>query len=133
MTAPAEGPRSPRQLRVGEEVRHALTRILAEGGFRDPDLQDIIVTVSECRVSPDMKNVSAFVLPLGGKDAEKIVKALNRASPFIRGRLAHEINLRHALRVSFLVDRSFDEASRIEAVLRQERVQRDLKKSDDED
>ncbi len=117
---------SHRQLRVGEELRHALSRILARGELRDPALADLNLTVTEVRVSPDLKNATAFVVPLGGGGLEAAVVALNRAGGFFRSRLAQEVALRHAPRIAFAPDRSFDEGRRIDEILERPRVRRDL-------
>jgi ribosome-binding factor A len=117
---------SQRQLRVGEELRHALSRILARGELRDPSLTDLNLTVTEVRLSPDLKNATAFVVPLGGGGLEAAVAALNRAGGFFRSRLAQEVALRHAPRVAFAPDRSFDEARRVDEILERPRVRRDL-------
>ncbi len=117
---------SHRQLRVGEELRHALSRILVRGELRDPALADLNLTVTEVRVSPDLKNATAFVVPLGGSGLDAAVAALNRAGGFFRSRLAQEVALRHAPRVVFAPDRSFDEARRVDEILKRPRVQRDL-------
>ena len=120
-----KGP-SHRQLRVGEELRHALSRILVRGELRDPALADLNLTVTEVRVSPDLKNATAFVVPLGGSGLDAACAALNRAGGFFRSRLAQEVALRHAPRVVFAPDRSFDEARRVDEILKRPRVQRDL-------
>ncbi len=117
---------SHRQLRVGEELRHALSHILGRGEVRDPALADLNLTVTEVRVSPDLKNATAFVVPLGGSGLDAAVAALNRAGGFFRSRLAQQVALRHAPRIAFAPDRSFDEAGRIDAILERPRVRRDL-------
>jgi len=119
-------PPSQRQLRVGEEIRHCLARVLMQGEAHDPELQDVSVTVSEVRLSPDLKNATAFVMPLGGSHSQEAIKALNRAAPFFRHRLAEEVDLRFTPRLSFQLDQSFDEASRIDALLNSPRVRGDL-------
>ncbi|EGY02297.1 ribosome-binding factor A [Nitrospirillum viridazoti Y2] len=116
---------SQRQLRVGEELRHALAEILRRADFRDPDLQDLNVTVSEVRISPDLKNATAFVMPLGGGHPEQI-KALNRVSAYLRSQVAKAMRLQHVPRLSFQVDVSFDYAQRIDQLLHRPDVQRDL-------
>lgn len=128
------GGRSQRQLRVGEELRHVLTEVLREAHFRDPDLAEVSVTVTEVRVSPDLKNATAFVMPLAGRDDAKIIAALGRAQAYIRGEVAHRLShLRFAPTLSFKRDQSFDEAARIGAALANPTVQADLKKpSEDE-
>lgn len=120
---------SQRQLRVGEEIRHALSEIVRRAPFRDPVLADCSVTITEARVSPDLRNATVFVMPLGG-EAEPIVEALNRASAFLRGQLAEAVRLRHMPRLAFVRDESFDEASRIDALLHSEAVARDLRAPD---
>ena len=117
---------SQRQLRVGEEVRHGLSRIFARGELRDPDLEEVSLTVTEVRISPDLKNATAFVVPLGGEGAEKAVAALNRAGSFLRGRLGREVFLKYTPRLSFQTDKSFDEAARIDELLRRPQVRHDL-------
>lgn len=120
------GARSQRQLRVGEELRHALAAILERDLLDDPALAGRPITVSEVRVSADLANATAFVTPLGGEGLEAVVAGLNRASGFLRRELAAEVELRIMPRLSFQPDRSFDEASSIERLLRRPRVRRDL-------
>lgn len=117
---------SQRQYRVGEELRHALARILDHGHFRDPDLAGVSVTVTEVRVSPDLRAATAFVTPLGGRDMEKVVAALNRASGYFRRELARLVVLRHVPEIGFTPDTSFDEAGRIAALLAHPDVARDI-------
>ena len=123
---------SPRQLKVGEELRHALIEVLRRGGLRDPLLADADVTVSEVRMSPDLRAATAFVVPFGGGDAAALVEALNRAAPFLRGRIAQAVKLRLAPTLSFAPDRSFEAAGRIEALLHDPAVARDLAAPDDD-
>ncbi len=119
----SQAPQSQRQLRVGEMLRHALSAILNRGELRDPELAGKSVTVTEVRLSPDLRNATVFVQPLGGADAEKIVAALGRAAPFLRRQIAAEVELRHVPAFSFIPDTSFEHAARIDALLRD--VQRD--------
>ncbi len=123
---------SQRQLRVGEEIRHAMARILAEGEVRDPDVAGASITVTEARPSPDLRAVTLFVMPLGGGDTEKVVAGLNRAAAYLRGRLAKEVNLRFSPALRFMADRSFDQADRMTALLGDERVRRDLGNAGDD-
>lgn len=116
---------SQRQLRVGEEIRHALADIFRREQFRDPDLQDLNVTVTEVRISPDLKNATAFVMPLGGGHPE-LVAALNRAAPYLRGQVAKALRLQFAPRIGFQLDTSFDYADRIDRLLHAPSVARDL-------
>lgn len=120
-------------LRVGELVRHALAGIFARGEVEDPALSGAIVTVPEVRMTPDLKLANAYIIPLGGERADEIVEALNRHRRFIRGRIAPELDLKFAPEVKFFVDNTFDEFGRIDALLRTDRVQRDLHKDDDAD
>ncbi len=122
----AAGPRSQRQLRVGEEMRHALAAILREGHFRDPDLAGASITVTEVRVSPDLKAATAFVMPLAGEGRETVLAALKRAAPYLRARLAEHLSLRSAATLSFQLDTAFDTAERIEGLLHRPEVARDL-------
>ncbi len=117
MTRRAGKSPSQRQLRVGEELRHVLAALLERGELRDPGLKGASVTVTEVRISPDLRNATAFVLPLGGGDATAVVAALTRARPFLRRRLARDVKLRYAPDISFQADTSFDSAVHIEALL----------------
>jgi len=111
------GAPSQRQLRVGEEIRHALVRILARHELRDPEIADVNITVTEVRVSPDLKNATAFVSPFGGGDATTLAKACSRAAGYFRAQLAREVPLRHVPTVGFQPDRSFEHAERIDTLL----------------
>jgi ribosome-binding factor A len=117
---------SQRQLRVGETVRHALAEILVSGSLHDPDLEGHIVTVPEVRMSPDLKLATIYVMPLGGRDTDIVIAALERNKKFLRGEVARRVNLKFAPDVRFRVDERFDEAERIEKLLRTPAVQRDL-------
>ena len=122
-----------RQLRVGEEVRHAIASALERGEVRDPAIKGVAITVTEVRLSPDLKNATAYVVPLGGGDASEVVEALNRASGFLRGWVGHNVRLRHIPRVSFEADISFDEAQRIENALKNPHVARDIIRNTEDD
>src|SRR4051794_17608244 len=117
---------SQRQLRVGETVRHAIADVLSQGSVHDPDLEGHIVTVPEVRMSPDLKLATIYVMPLGGRDTDKVIAALERNKKFLRGEVARRVNLKFAPDVRFRVDERFDEAERIEKLLRTPAVQRDL-------
>ena len=125
-------PPTQRQLRAGELIRHALMDILAREEFSDPDLAGKSITVTEVRISPDLKNATGFCAPLGGEDMGKTVAALNRAAGFLRGRLSREIDMRYTPNLRFIADDSYDEARRIEQLLASERVRRDLVKRDED-
>ena len=124
---------SQRMLRVGELVRHALAGLFARGEIEDEALGNAVITVPEVRMSPDLKLATAYVMPLGGERAAEVVEALNRHRKFIRGRVAPELDLKFAPEIRFMVDTTFDEFGRIEALLRSDRVQRDLHPDDDEE
>ncbi len=115
---------SQRQLRVGEVLRHALTEVLRDSHIHDPDLADRSITVTEVRMSPDLKNAIAFVMPLGGAAAESVLPALKRAAPYLRGQVARQLTLRHTPALRFEFDASFDQAGRIEALLRDSTAER---------
>ena len=119
-------PPSQRQLLVGEELRHIVASIIERGDIRDPDLVGKAITVTEVRISPDLKNATVFVVPLGGGDATAIVKGLKRARPYLRHEIAKQIDLRIVPDLFFEPDVSFDEASKIDALLRRPEVRRDL-------
>src|SRR5204863_7456711 len=104
---------SQRQLRVGETVRHAVADILAQGSVHDPDLEGHIITVPEVRMSADLKLATIYVMPLGGCDTETVIAARERNKKFLRGEVAHRVNLKFAPERRFHVDERFDGAERI--------------------
>lgn len=122
---------SQRMLRVGELVRHALAGLFARGEIEDAVLDGKVITVPEVRMTPDLKIANAYVMPLGGQQADEVVAALNRHHRFIRGRIAPELDLKFAPDLKFFVDSTFEEFGKIDALLRSERVQRDLHKDDE--
>jgi ribosome-binding factor A len=124
---------SQRQLRVGEIVRHAVADILAQGAVHDPELEGHIITVPEVRMSPDLKLATVYVIPLGGQDTDVVLAALARNKKFLRGEVAHRVNLKFAPDLRFRVDERFDEAERIDKLLRTPQVRRDLEKREDSD
>src|SRR5437764_8146763 len=117
---------SQRQLRVGETVRHAVADILVIGSVHDSDLEGHIITVPEVRMSPDLKLATIYVMPLGGRDTEIVIAALDRHKKFLRGEVARRGNLKFAPDLRFRADDRFDEAERIEKLLRTPAVQKDL-------
>jgi ribosome-binding factor A len=129
----SSAPAGQRQLRVGEEMRHALSEILREHHLDDPDLLDKIITVTEVRISPDLRNATAFVLPLGGTDTARTVDALNRAAGYFRGELGRAVKMQFTPTLRFRPDETFEEASRIERLLHDPIVARDLKKDGDDE
>ncbi len=126
MAKPAKpsGP-SQRQLRVGELIRHALADMLARGDIHDDVLAKHVVTVPEVRLSPDLKLATAYIMPLGGQDVKPVLKALDGHKRYIRGEIAHRVNLKYAPDIRFRADESFAEAERIDALLDSEQVRRD--------
>jgi ribosome-binding factor A len=122
---------SQRQLRVGELVRHALAELLARGAVHDPVIATHTITVPEVRMSPDLQLATIYVMPLGGRDQAETVAALDRHKKFLRGEIAKRINLKFAPEIRFRIDESFNEAERIERLLRSPQVARDLKKDDE--
>jgi len=121
-------PPTQRQLRVSEEIRHVLSGIFMRGEFRDPGLADAKITVTEVRISPDLKNATAFVARLGRTDIDALLPALKRVAPWLRTQIAHEMRLRIAPKVSFQPDTTLDYAMHVDALLRQPDVARDLTK-----
>ncbi|MBU6475645.1 MAG: 30S ribosome-binding factor RbfA [Alphaproteobacteria bacterium] len=125
-TAPGQ-----RQLRVAEQIRHLLVETLHRGSFHDPVLLEAHrVTVTAVEIGPDLKHATAYVMPLGGKDTEETLDALNRSAGYFRSELAPKMDLRYIPRITFKIDRSFDEAERIENLLKQDRVRRDVEKKE---
>jgi ribosome-binding factor A len=129
----SSAPAGQRQLRVGEEMRHALSDILRDNHLADPDLAGKIITVTEVRISPDLRNATAFVLPLGGTETAKTVEALNRASGYFRGELGRAVKMQFTPTLRFRADETFEEASRIEKLLHDPAVARDLQKDEDDE
>ncbi|MDA0991904.1 MAG: 30S ribosome-binding factor RbfA [Verrucomicrobia bacterium] len=131
--SPRSGPlRTQRQLRVGELLRHVLVDILGRGELRDPDLVGASVTVTEVRVSPDLRNAAVFVMPLGGGRTEEVVAALGRATPYLRRLIGQSVTMKHNPALKFMADQAFDEGSKIEGILRSPMVSRDLEAPEDE-
>jgi ribosome-binding factor A len=122
---------SQRQQRVAELVRHALAEVLQRGDIQDDVLAKHVVTIPEVRMSPDLRLATAYVMPLGGRDEKPVVDALNRHRKALRAEVAHRVNLKFAPDLRFLRDETFDEAARIDALLRTEKVQKDVRKDDD--
>ncbi|HYD15245.1 MAG TPA: 30S ribosome-binding factor RbfA [Hyphomicrobium sp.] len=123
----AKGP-TQRQLRVGELIRHKLAEMLARGEIYDDVLASHVTTITEVRMSPDLRLATAYVMPLGGKDTAIVIEALNRNSKFIRGEIAHAVDLRVAPEVRFREDETFEEVNRIDQLLHSDKVRRDVGK-----
>lgn len=121
-----KGP-SQRQQRVGELVRHALAEVLSRGDIQDPVLAGHVITVPEVRMSPDLRLATAYVMPLGGQDERPVLDALERNRKALRTEVAHRLsNLRYAPELRFRRDETFDEMARIDALLRSDKVRRDV-------
>ena len=123
----AKGP-SQRQWRVGELVRHKLAEMLSRGEIYDDVLASHVVTITEVRMSPDLRLATAYVMPLGGKDTKVVIDALARNAKFIRGEIAHTVDVRSAPEVRFREDVTFEEVTRIDRLLHSEKVRRDVEK-----
>lgn len=124
---------SQRQLRVGELVRHAIADMLARGDVHDPVIEGHLITVPEVRMSPDLRLATVYIMPLAGRDAEDVVAAFERNKKYMRGEVAHAINLKFAPDLRFHIDNRFEEAERIEKLLRSPAVRRDLEKDESGD
>lgn len=122
---------SQRQLRVGELIRHAMAEMLARGDVHDPVLESHMITIPEVAVTADLRLATIYVMPLGGKDTEPVLEALERNKKFLRGEIAHRVNLKFAPDIRFRIDERFDEAERIDRLLRSPQVKRDLKGGDE--
>lgn len=124
---------SQRQLRVGEEIRSALAQIFAHGETHNPILDGSSITVSQVRISPDLKNATAYVMPLAGSNKEAVMEALKDNAGRLRGMVTRKIILRTSPRINFKLDTSFEEANRINLLLNSERVRADVTKPSDAD
>jgi ribosome-binding factor A len=120
---------SQRQLRVGELIRHALADMLTRGEIHDDVLAGHVVTIPEVRISPDLRLATIYVTTLGGEDIAPVLAALDRNRTYIRSEVAHVVNLKFAPDVRFRADETFDEARRIDEILRSPKVAQDLKKT----
>lgn len=117
---------SVRVLRVGEQVRHVLSEILARGDVHDDVLAKHPVSITEVRMSPDLRHATVFVKPLLGADQEAVLKALRTNTAYLQGEVARRVNTKYAAKLKFLIDDSFDEGDRIGALLRKPDIARDL-------
>ena len=122
---------SQRQLRVGELIRHALADMFSRGDIHDPVIEGHMITVPEVAMTADLRLATIYVMPLGGRDAKPVIEALERNKKFLRGEIARRINLKFAPDIRFRFDERFDEAERIEKILRTPQVRRDLEPKDD--
>src|ERR1700716_1519117 len=119
-------PASQRQLRVGELVRHTVSEMLIRGDVHDPVLEGHLITIPEVRMTPDLRLPTAYVMPMGGRDKDEVLAALERNKRYLRGEVAHRINLKFAPDIRFLIDDRFDEAERIEKLQQTPQARRDL-------
>lgn len=120
-----------RQLRVAERIRHILSSVLRRNDLYDPVLGDTnLITVTAVEIGPDLKHATAFVMPLGGKNAEEVAAVLRDKAGYFRTELSREMDLRYTPKVTFKVDHSFEQVAHIEKLLRQEAVRRDIEKPD---
>jgi ribosome-binding factor A len=124
---------SQRQLRVGELIRHELAAMLSRGDIHDPVVEAHMITVPEVRMSPDLRLATIYIMPLGGRGEKDVVGALERNKRYVRGEIARRVNLKFAPEIRFRIDERFDEAERIEKLLRTPVVQRDLKSEKEPD
>ena len=124
---------SQRQLRVGELVRHAMAELLARGEVHDPVIEGHLITVPEVRMTADLRLATIYIMPLAGRDADEVLAALERNKKFLRGEIAHRVNLKFAPDIRFRVDERFAEAERIDKLLRSPAVKRDLEHKDDDE
>lgn len=123
---------SQRQLRVGELIRHAVADMLSRGEVHDPVLEKHMITIPEVRMTADLKLATIYVMPLGGRDVKEVLAALNDNKKYLRGEIAHRVNLKFAPDIRFRADERFDEAERIEKLLRTPAVRRDVERDTDE-
>jgi ribosome-binding factor A len=125
---------SQRQLRAGELVRHALAEILSRGAVHDPVIEAHLITVPEVRMTADLRLATIYIMPLGGRDSATVLAALERNKRYLRGEIARRVNMKFAPEIRFRIDERFEEAERIEKLLRSPEVARDLgRKPDNED
>jgi ribosome-binding factor A len=118
---------SQRQLRVGELVRHAMAELLSRGEIHDSVIEGHLITVPEVQMTADLRMATIYVMPLGGRDTEEVIAALEHNKKFLRAEIAHRINLKFAPDIRFRIDERFDEAERIDKLLRSPKVARDIK------
>lgn len=123
-----------RQLRVAERIRHILSDVLMQGSFRDPALAKAnMISITAVNIGPDLKHATAYIMPLGGKDVETTVEALNRAAGYFRSEVGPKLDLRYTPKITFRADGSFEEAAHIDSILRQDRVRKDVEREETED
>ncbi len=126
-------PPSQRQLRVGELVRKELADILSRGSLSDPELDGVIISVPEVRMTPDLRVATCLVMPLGGENGPTVVKALNRSAKFFRGQVARRMTMKFSPDVRFVLDTRFDDDDRIGRLLGSDDVRQDIASAPDDD
>ena len=129
-TPSSKAPPGQRQLRVGEEIRHALSQVFMRGELHIPEMDGISITVSEVKISPDLKNATAYIMPLGGQKKDVVVQVLADLAPMLRSVIGNKIRLRYVPRLSFRLDTTFEEAGRIQTLLSRPEVVKDLSQED---
>ncbi|MDD7909686.1 MULTISPECIES: 30S ribosome-binding factor RbfA [Pseudovibrio] len=127
------GQPSQRQLRVGELIRKELSDILSRGRLSDPDLDGVILTIPEVRMTPDLRWATVLAMPLGGQNTENVIEALNRSAKYFRGQVARRVTMKHMPELRFVADTRFDDDDRITRLLQDPLVKRDLERDDDAD
>lgn len=120
------GEPSQRMLRVAELIRHSMADLLTRGEIADPVLETHVVTVPKVQMSPDLKLATVYVMPLGGKDIEPVIEALDRHKKYLRGEVCRKINLKFAPEIRFKMDTAFENSAKIDALLNSEKVRRDI-------
>jgi ribosome-binding factor A len=120
--------RSVRLLRIGEQVRHVLSELLQRGDVHDVTLENHLVSITEVRMSPDLRHATVFVKPLLGQDEEEVLKALRTNTAYLQREVARRVRMKYAARLKFIADESFDEGSHIDRLLRDPKVAQDIGK-----
>lgn len=128
---PSKAP-TQRQLRVGEEIKRVVSNIFERGDIRNPDVENAVITVTEVKISPDLKNAKIFVITFNGENIEAIIKGLNESKGYVRKQLGKNMAMKFTPEIRFFKDETFDEAFRIESLLRNPKVADDIAKGDDE-
>lgn len=126
------GEPSQRMLRIAELIRHTMSDLLTRGTINDPLLEGRVISVPDVRISPDLKLATIYILPLGGKDMNEVVAALDQHRKFLRGEIAKRINLKFAPDIRFKADQSFEYGTKIDALFNEPKVTQDLQKAADE-
>jgi ribosome-binding factor A len=131
-TGEGAGMPSQRQLRVGEIVRKEMSDILSRGQLSDPDLDGVIITIPEVRMTPDLRLATCLIMPLGGQNGDKVVKALNRSAKYFRGQISRRMTMKYMPDLRFILDTRFDDDDRISVLLHAPDVKRDIEDGDED-